>query len=500
MTGFTRRKFLESAAAMAAAVPLAGCVNAARTTGGDAWRSAVEQAAAVRSGSTSALDLVNTAIFRLGLVNDDLNAVALPNFEDAREAAVRSPSGDFAGVPTLIKDNLMMAGMPYTQGSRALRNYVADETAPFAAVIEKTGMISIGRSTLPEFGLTATTEPLLTGATRNPWNTGRSAGGSSGGSAAAVAAGVVSIAHANDGGGSIRIPAAACGLVGLKASRGRMGGDDDSDRATDIGIQGFLTRTVRDTAAAFHAAQGGPLFSRVPLVTGPSERRLRVAGRLGRVDGSLPDPAVVRVYEDTMALLARMGHTIADADTTFVSPSLSDDFLVLWTTGAANRVEFARKAGGVPDDADLSEYFEPLMLGMAAAAADNSEADREAAFARLASFSDAYRAHFENIDVMVTPVLGQPAAPIGYISPRIPYDEQRERLNAYAGFTGAENVAGLPAISLPCGWTPDGLPVGLQFIAAPGAEPMLLALAYELEDILEWPQRRPPIWVGDREL
>ncbi|MEE4349816.1 MAG: amidase family protein [Pacificimonas sp.] len=499
MTALNRRRFLEAAGALAVVAPLAGCTQAVRSTGDGAWLDAVSSANAVQSGRKSALTLVNNAIYRLNLVNDDLNAVALPNFDRARAEAAQGMDGPFAGVPTLIKDNLMKEGMPYTQGSRSLANFIAPQTAPFHTVIDETGMISIGRSTLPEFGMTATTEPLLTGVTRNPWNTGHSAGGSSGGSAAAVAAGVVPVAHANDGGGSIRIPAAACGLVGLKASRGRMGGEDDSDAATDLGIQGFVTRTVRDSAASFYAAQGGPLFPAAQMVTGPSDRRLRITSSAARSDGSLADPEVVRVLEETMALLARRGHRTGDADRSFISPQLSDDFMALWTVGAAMRLDSAMEMGGIAKGADLTEYFEPLMLGMAQSGSAYTEEEREAVVRRLEAFSAGYRAQFENTDVIVTPVLGQPPAPIGYISPTMPFEQQRARLSAYAGFTGAENVAGLPAIALPVGMSSGGLPIGLQFIGAPGTEPMLLALAYELENELLWYQRTPPIWVGGRE-
>ena len=500
MGQINRRRFLQAGAALAATAPLAGCVGTLRSTGTGEWMDAVAQAAAVQNGSRTQLELVNLGIYRLGKVNDQLNAVSHPNFELARQAAVSRAEGQLAGVPTLIKDNLMQEGLPYTQGSRSLRNYVAAETAPYAQAITRSGLISIGRTTLPEFGMTATTEPELTGATRNPWDTGHSTGGSSGGSAAAVAAGVVPIAHANDGGGSIRIPAAACGLVGLKASRGRMAGDDDSDEATDLGIQGFVSRTVRDTAAGFHATQGGPRFAPAQMVTGPDERRLRIGGRLQRGDGSLPHPAVVRVYEDTMELLNRLGHNAATANSSFVTPQLSDDFLALWTVGAAMRLESAREMGGIAEGADLTQYFEPLMLGMAEQGASYSEAEREAVVERLEAFQRAYRAQFDGYDVHVTPVLGAPPAPIGYLSPQIPYLEQRDRLSEYAGYTGSENVAGLPAIALPMGFSPEGLPIGMQFIGAPGTEPMLLALAYELENELEWHKLRPPVWAGDMEL
>ena len=502
---FSRRRFLEAATALAAAGPIAACRDsgsaekAAEAVAATGWQDAVSMVASMEDGDTTALKLVNDAIYRLEQVNERINAVALPNFEKAREEAETGTTGQLAGVPTVTKDNLMVEGMPYTQGSRALKDYVANETAPFAVAMQNAGLISIGRSTLPEFGMTATTEPVLTGITRNPWDLDRSTGGSSGGSAACVAAGVVPIAHANDGGGSIRIPAAACGLVGLKASRGRMFGHETDDSATDLGVQGFVTRTVRDTAAGFHAAQGGPLFPAAKLVIGPDERRLRIAGRINRAGTEeMPDAETQRVFEETMTLLSTMGHTVSTDDGSWVEPTIGDDFLNLWSYGAALRVKSASEMGGIPEGADLTQYFEPLMLGMAKRGASLSEAERNGVVERLEAFKNAYRARFDDVDVMVTPVLGQPAAPIGYISPTSPYDADSEkRLEAYAGYTGSENAAGLPAIALPVGMTSGNVPVSLQFIAAPGEEPMLLALAYELEEKLRWYERKPPVWVGD---
>lgn len=502
MQTLTRRRFLETAAALAALAPLGGCARNSAGPGAarNEWMDAVALAEAVSAGRVTARALVDDAIRRLELVNPVLNAVALPNFERARTMAAAGASGPLGGVPTLIKDNLMQEGLPYTQGSRALADYIAVETHPYAAAIERAGLISIGRSTLPEFGLTATTEPLLTGPTRNPWDTSRSAGGSSGGSAAAVAAGVVPVAHANDGGGSIRIPASACGLVGLKPSRGRMVGSTDTDHGYELGVQGAVSRTVRDTAAWFHATQrtdANARFAPAPLVTGRTPRSLRIGGRLANANGAVPDAAVARVFDDTFALLGRLGHTVSPRLTnSIVSPATSDMFLALWSRGASNRLESAREMGGLPADAKLEEHFEPLMLGMAEAGAAFTEAEMETVTEQLDAFKTAYRAQFDDIDVYVTPTLGKPAVEIGYIAPTISFEDQRERLSNYAGYTGSENVAGVPSISLPMGYSAAGLPIGMQFAAAPGEEALLLGLAYELESELRWYENLPTVWVG----
>ncbi|MGB7406836.1 MAG: amidase family protein, partial [Pacificimonas sp.] len=219
-----------------------------------------------------------------------------------------------------------------------------------------------------------------------------------------------------------------------------------------------------------------------------------------RSDGTSPEAEVGRVYEETIALLSRLGHGAATGPRDYMSAQLSDDFLALWSIGAGMRLQSASEMAGLADDADLSQSFEPLMLGMARRAGGYDEATRNAIVGRLEAFSAAYRAAFDDVDIVVTPTLGSPAAPIGYLGASVPFEEHIERVTEYAGYTGAENVAGLPSINLPMGWSADGLPIGMQFVGAPGTEPMLLGLAYELEREFRWADRKPPIWVGDAEL
>lgn len=496
MAFVSRRGFLETGAALAA---LSAC---RQTTAAKApptkWTDAVSQAKAVAEGKTQPAALVEAAIRRLESVNGKINAVKFPNLERAREIAANGVKGPLAGVPTLIKDNVHQKGLPYTQGCRALAATVADETDAYPAAIETAGFVSIGRSTLPEFGITATTEPLLTGVTRNPWNLDHSTGGSSGGSAAAVAAGVVPVAHANDGGGSIRIPASCCGLVGLKPSRRRMAGDAASpDIATHLGVEGCVSRTVRDTAAWFHATQAkgeGAAFAEAPLVTGPSKDRLRVGLRLNHPSGGLPHEEVQRVFGEASALLQKLGHKVKDVPAPYKGDVVIPAFMALWESGAGQAVaEITKMAPGV----DPSTILEPLTLTMAAQAATYTPEQMQVSTAALDEAMASYRAQFKDIDIYMTPVLGQPAAPIGYIAPTIPWPEQRERLIAYAGFTGVENVAGVPSIGLPIGESKDGIPIGIQFATAPGGEARLIALAYELERELLWYDRRPGVWAGE---
>jgi len=492
MTALSRRRFLEATALLAATSPLAGCASRA---GGPAPMDAVAMADAVRAGRTTAAALVEAAIARLEKVNPRINAVAYPNFERARAQAA-GPAGPLGGVPTLIKDITPQQGLPYTSGSRAYRDRIGERTAPYLEAVERAGVVSIGRSTTPEFGLTATTEPLLTGPTRNPWNLDRSAGGSSGGSGAAVAAGVVPVAHATDGGGSIRIPASVNGLVGLKPSRGRMAGSENDKDVIALSVANCVSRTVRDTAAWYAATEAtgpGTRFAPVGVVTGPSGRRLRVGAHLARGDGSLPHGDVQNVFSNAMLLLQRLGHRVTDRPSPIDEDRLAEAFFVVWGGGAMLNVQaVAEHLGRQPGPEDL----EPLTLGMAAVGRAAGRDGFRKAVAALEEAATAYNSQFEAIDVYMTPVLGQPPVRIGDLSPAKPYEEQQQRLNAYVAYTPVENVAGAPAIALPMGMSADGLPIGIQFSAAPGGERTLLELAFQLERELEWYRKTPPLWVG----
>lgn len=493
MTIFSRRRFLEATALLAATAPLGGCMRA----GGSAPNDAVAMAEAVRSGRTTPSALVEAAIARLERANPQINAVAYPNYDRARATAA-SASGPLAGVPTVIKDISPQAGLPYTQGARAYATRVPAETSPYLAAVERAGVISIGRSTTPEFGLTATTEPLLTGATRNPWNLGHSPGGSSGGSGAAVAAGVVPVAHATDGGGSIRIPAAVNGLVGLKPSRGRMAGSANAaaDDVTSVSVGNCVSRTVRDTAAWFAATETreGSRFVPVGVVTGPGRDRLTIGVHLARGDGTLPHGDVQNVFLNASLLLERLGHKVVDQPLAFDGTKSASAFTTLWGAGAARDIQgVAKLLGRMPGPDDL----EPLTFGMASVAQQAGDAGVRAAIATLGEVAQRYNAQFETIDIYMTPTLALPPVPIGYLATTLPFEVQQQRLNDYVAYTPIENVAGAPSISLPMGMSRDGLPIGIQFATKPGGERILLELAFELERELEWYRQKPPLWVGE---
>ena len=490
MTIVSRRGFLEAAATLATLAPLTGVDGRARPP-----RDAVGAASAIDRGRVTPVALVEAAIVRLDRANPLINAVSHPNYDRARAAAAANPAGPMAGIPTLIKDNIEQAGLPWTSGCRALRDRVGVTDSPAAAAIARAGLVSIGRSNLPEFGLLPTSEALLTGPTRNPWRLDRSAGGSSGGSAAAVACGVVAVAHGNDGGGSIRIPASCCGLVGLKPSRARMVGD--TGRAvTDFGVQSCLSRTVRDTAAWFAAMErqaGDAVYPPVGLVTGPGGRRLRVGLQRASALGRDPHPDVAAVFDATVRQLRKRGHILVDAPPVFDAAAVTAAFETLWSAGAAGRVKVAEAAlHHKPGPREV----EPLTLSWAAAGAKYGAEDIARATAALQLLERQYTAQFAGYDVLLTPVLGSPPLAIGVLDPTKRYADLAETLRDYVAYTPVENASGAAAIGLPMGFSRDGVPIGMQFTAEPGGERKLLELAYELEREIDWHHRRPPLWVG----
>ena len=478
--GFSRRRFVAAASALVAASAWPARAQSPAVDGVDA----VGLALAVEKRKVTALELVNTAIARLEAANPSINAVTSTCFDLAREAAAKA-SGSMGGVPTLIKDNRPQIGQVYTQGSRAYRHRIADETSAEMEAIERSGFISIGRTTLPEFGLSPTTEAQLSGPTRNPWNLSRSVGGSSGGSAAVVAAGVVPVAYGNDGAGSIRIPAAACGLVGLKHTRRPPTSGPTQIRA--LSVNSCLSRTVRDTAA-WIAAVSGTEPTR-PAATGP----LRIRTNIQPPAGGDVDPAVATAFDLTVKVLEKLGHRVERQLLPYDGPAFVEAFKRRYEAGAATSVtEFETRAGRSATEADL----EPYTLGLARRgvnyAADQMERDEATIRGARETFLDA----FPGGEIYMTPVLASTAVPIGQFGPLVEYEAQRSDLITYATFSWIHSAAGAPSISLPVGQGPDGMPIGLQFGASPGREDLLLQLAYDLERELDWASRRPPLWVG----
>lgn len=464
---------------------------------GSAPSDMTDMRAAMASGRVTASALVDRAIERAEAVNPQLNFIAWPTFERARGEAEEPRSGPLAGVPTLIKDMLPEKGIPASFGSAALRDFIPPDDAPYARAIKGAGLISIARSAMPELGLNAVTESPLLGPTRNPWNLDYTPGGSSGGGAAAVAAGVVPVAHASDGLGSIRHGAAPCGLVGLKPSRGRNAGEEAFRSIADLTVNGCVSRTVRDTAAWIEATQtrDPSCLPPVPLVTSPVDHRLRIHAysRVMRT-GALPDASVQRVFGDAIAALGRLGHQVSDADLPFEGPAAMELLGTITEGMFSRRLGMLSQAIGIEVKAEDLEHRSATLIAAGEAVGDEQFASAWTAIERVVA---AYLGRLEAIDIWMTPTLSTEIPRIGVFGPDISWDDQKDPLIDYAGYCWIDNFAGTPAISLPIGLSDNGLPVGVQFATRPGGEALLLALAYQLEASIEWQRHVPPIWVGE---
>ena len=460
----------------------------------------------VRRGDVKPRELVEAAIARIEAGNPDLNAVIHPRVERAlAEADGPLPDGPFRGVPFLVKDIFCTtAGDPSHEGTTFLRDlgYVAAADSYLAARFRRAGLVICGRTNTPEFGLQPTTEPEAYGPTRNPWDRQRTPGGSSGGSAAAVAAGFVPAAHANDGGGSIRIPASACGLVGLKPSRGRGSLGPDNDGSGVLAVEHVVTRTVRDTANLLDVTAGnspGDLFLAPPPLrpyaaeVGADPGRLRI-GLMQRAprDGEI-DPECRVAVDAAGRLLESLGHAVEIAHPAALDdPEAVKGFLGVVSAGVAAALDAAAAKLGRPLVAD---DVEPLTWAVAQAgraiAAPAYVAAVNANHAQGRRLAEWWAGGF---DLLLTPTCAQPPPPLGHFAappdnPLVGY----VRAGPYGAFTMQFNLSGQPAISLPLHWTPCGLPVGVQLVAASGREDLLLRVAAQLEEAKPWADRLPPI-------
>ena len=451
---------------------------------------AVELAQLIRTRDLLASEVIEATIAATEAVNPQINAVAQRTFESARKRAKTDLHGAFAGVPVFVKDNDSLQGTPTQMGSRAMPEVPAKRSSSFVRkILLPLGFIPVGKSTLPEFGLTGTTESLLMGPTRNPWNLKHSTGGSSGGAGALVAAGVLPISHANDGGGSIRIPAAWCGLVGLKCSRGRLPGLDRAQMLpVDIGVQGMLSRNVRDTATFFAAAEKihPTNLPEIGYVEGAARERLRVGFFTEGPGGEICHPNVVDAVHRSAQRMARLGHKVEEIPNPF-DATLLDDFFIFW-----GLMPFALRCAGrlaVGHGFRFREVDE-WTRGMAQYFRRNL-GRAPGAILRLRKSDSALPHVFQSHDLLLSPVLTRPPVPIGTITPDHPFDEIFETLRPIASFTPYQNIMGAPALSLPVGVGAKNLPMAVHIAAPFGMERRLLEVAYELEDVAPWASAYP---------
>lgn len=447
---------------------------------------AVGLVAAIQSGQLAIPEVVEAAIARTERLQPQLNAVAYVAYDRARAEARDPRGGFFAGVPTFIKDNVEVAGLPTQQGCDAYRADPSPADGDFARMFLATGLLPIGKSQLSEFGFSPAAEHPRLGPVRSPWNPAHTAAASSAGSAALVAAGAVPLAHGNDGGGSIRIPAAVNGLVGLKPTRGRLAQDKITRQMpVQIVADGVLTRSVRDTAAFYREAERVyRALSLPPIgdVTRPGRTRLRVAVHTHGI-GRNADPEVVELTLRTAALLESLGHHVEQIEHP-APATVPDDFLLYWSMLALAIVRTGRR--------QLSPTFDPtrldnLTLGLARHCRSNLRRlpGSIIRLRRLARFSAKFH---ERYDVVLTPTLATPTPLVGHLDPTNDFETVMERILDWVAFTPWQNATGDPAVSLPLATTSTGLPQGMMFSAGAGREATLLELAYELEDASPWPR------------
>lgn len=429
----------------------------------------------------SPLEAAEAALARIDKVNGEVNGIVHSDRDRALARAEASAfSGVFAGVPTLLKNNTNFEGIPTQFGSAAVPPVPATANEPFTQQFLSTGVNILGASTLPAFGLTASTEFVDREPTRNPWNPEYSAGASSGGSSALVAAGAVPIAHANDGGGSIRIPAASCGLVGLKPTQNRFAGALMSkDLPVDIVSNGVVTRTVRDTAHFVAAAERYSPVSRMPevgLVEGPSKRRLRIGMVRESIVDSPVDAETSAALTATADLLTSLGHQVIEIPVP-VPESFIEDFTLYWGLMAMGLVYGGKFSVGPGFDASK---VDPLTRGIAELGLRNILKLPKAVMGIKRSRTQ-YREVAKDFDLIMSPTLSHTTPKLGWLDPGVEFEEAFKRLVDYVAFTPLNNAAGAPALSLPLAQTDNGLPIGIHFSADHGRERTLLEIAYELE-------------------
>ncbi|QNA84362.1 6-aminohexanoate hydrolase [Sphingomonas sp. So64.6b] len=459
---------------------------------------ATETAAMIRRGDISAVEGVDAAIARAEALQPVLNFLIAPLFEQARaRAAAPGLEGPFAGVPYLVKDMYDVPGVQTRWGSR-MTSALPPATAPSSSIakLEEQGLVVIGKTALGEFGFLPTTEPLAFGPTLNPWNLTRTPGGSSGGSAAAVAAGVVPFADAADGGGSIRIPASACGLFGMKPSTGRLVGAQAPAGRFDLTVEHCLSRSVRDSATLFAATERSADESGLPfvgLVSGPAQRRLRIGYLSEGIAAQMPAMDVADGLDATIRLLEQLGHHVDATTWPIDGDVLVRDFTLAFSTGAAAAVGMAREMLGHEPDETM---FEPFTLNLARLGASFGVGDVDAALVRQQAMIHTYRDWFTRFDVILSPVLLTPPVETGWIAGDVPATMLSARIFDFMNLTNLQNYVAAPAMSVPLHWTADGLPVGMQFAADVGQERLLFELAFELEAACPWAHRRPPVFAS----
>jgi amidase len=470
------------------------------------FRPAGELAGMVRSGDVSARELVECSLERIEELNPQLNAFVQVDAERALAAADAVGSGDerpFAGVPVAIKNNRPVSGLRLTYGCSLMEDFVADYDHNVTRRLRDAGFVIVGSTTLPEYGILPTSEARIFGPTRNPWDLQRTPGGSSGGAAAAVASGMVPVAHGNDGGGSIRIPAACCGLVGLKPSRGRISAAPELGDSS-LGIDGMLTRTVADTAAILDVLSGyepgdatwaPPPAEPFAAAAGREPGRLRIAATtLPPVADAVIDPLCAQAVTDAAKLLRSLGHDVQEVDPPWQIGGLQELFGAVFSTHIALSIAYS---GNVAGREPTAEDMEPMSWAIFSMIQHLNAVQGMGATVQLQAFARRLITFLDPYDALLTPALAERPLPLGTLDTAAPEPMSTfTRSGLFTPFTPVFNASGQPGISLPLFEGEDGLPLGVQLVGRPAGEAALLALAAQLEAASPWAERRPPVAVG----
>jgi amidase len=461
------------------------------------WVDATDQAELIRKKEISAEELMRYTIDRIEKVNPAINAVNIQMYEQSLSASRKTEiTGPFAGVPFLMKDLEFFARTRYTAGSNYLRDFIAQKDSEYSSRIRKSGLLTVGKTNTCEFGLLPTTEPSLYGPTRNPWNLDYTAGGSSGGAAAAVSAGIVPMAHASDGGGSIRIPASCCGLFGLKVSRGRNPKNPDT---IGISVNHCISQSVRDSAALLDATSGSglgdPFYAPRSEFSYTSEvkrepRKLKIAVLTTGFDGRRIHVDCEKAVLDAAALCNSLGHDIEDASPTINVAGYNQAFAVMWQASLAQGISSLSKLiGRYPRKDELEPYTWDVIRG----GNEIRGVEYLSALSYMQQVTREMAEFFTQYDLLLTSTLAEPPLKIGELAYKGDPIDYVNRLNEWVPYTPLANTTGVPAMSVPLYWNKEKLPIGVHFMAPYGDEATLFRLAGQLEQARPWKEVYPSL-------
>lgn len=499
LAGISRRKLLAVAAGTAgtwALMPAPAWSTPAVSLSSDLLDyDALGLAKLIREGQVSQREVLQAAIARINSIDSTLNAMTTLTFDRALDnSASISKDSVFAGVPTVFKDLVDVAGVRRTSGSRMFLANVPTASVEYVKAVEAAGLNMLGMTNTPEFASLALTDNLAFGATRNPWSLEHSVGGSSGGSAAAVAAGYVPLAHGTDGGGSNRIPASCCGVLGMKASRYRQVSGEPDGGQLFLRTHQCLSRTVRDSAALLAATenqQNQAGYPPVGLVTGPGKRRLRIAYSANNCFGEAPQAGVGEVLDRTAKLCRSLGHEVEAVPNPLDGEALFDALESIMLVGMPGLLAMVEKLSGRP--AEEAGILSPATVAMGRYGARFTREDHDRGVVYLERLAVEFSDFFTRYDLWLTPVIPMETPAIGWMGPNSTGPEFIERNRRILAYTAVANGIGAPAMSVPLfNSSASGLPIGSHFMAAPGADRTLYELAYELEAAQPWAERWAP--------